>query len=206
MNDVRSHRAPATGLAAFGLRLGVGALVVAAIAIGGTINSSTPDVDARERPFIQTARQGDAVDVRTFDVQVLEVRGAKKISRSGKVRDSVGVWVLVKVRAEARREPVLLGYAALRDERGRTFYATQRISQPLAGGRTLQPGLPVEGEIAFEVPADVTALSIRLAKSPLDQRMDAMAEIALGADRATVEGWLDEKEKPLVVANEKVVP
>lgn len=204
MNDVRSHRAPPGTLAAFGSRLGVGALVIAAIALGGVVKSYTPDADTRERPFIRAGALGGAVDARTFDVQVLEVRGAKKISRSGKVRETKGVWVLVKVRVVAHDEPSVIGYAALRDGRGRVFVATDRIGQPLAGGRTLQPGLPVEAEIAFEVPADVTDLSVRLSWASLDRRMDAMAEIPLRVDRATVDTWRGQPT-PTVVADEKVV-
>lgn len=203
-NDVRTHRAPAGPLAAFGSRLGVGGLVIAAIALGGLINSYAPDMDARERPFVRAGAQGETVDVRTFDVKVLGVRGAKEISESRKIRKTTGVWVLVKVRAVAREEPTIIGQAALVDGRGREFAATGRISQPLVGGRSLQPGLPVEGEIIFEVPTDAADLSIRLASRPLDVRMDAMAEIPLGVDRPTVDGWRSDAE-PAVVADEKVV-
>lgn len=204
MNDVASHRAPPGPLAAFGARLGVGALVIAAIAVGGLVKSCTPDTDTSERPFTRAGARGDTVDARTFEVRVLDVRGATKISRYGKVRDSKGVWVLVKVRVVAHDEPTTIGYAALRDERDRVFVATDRISQPLAGTRPLQPGLPVEADIAFEVAADVRALSVRLAWSPLDRRMDAMAEIPLKVDRGTVEAWLGES-KPAAVTDEQVV-
>ncbi|MFS8479771.1 MAG: hypothetical protein FWJ93_12625 [Micromonosporaceae bacterium] len=194
MTGIRRHRAPdrpaARALAALGSRLGIGALLIAAIAVGSLIKSVTPDTDTRERPFIRTGAPGEATDARTFEVRVLEVRGAKKIVRLGRERETGGVWVLVKVQAVARHEPTTIGYAAVRDARGRLFHATERIAQPLLGGRTLQPGVPVEGEIVFEVPADAAvSLSIRLAWTPLDQRMDAMAEIGLDIDAASVAAW-----------------
>jgi hypothetical protein len=159
--------------------------------VGGAISSHKPDTDAAERPFARTGTVGAPVSVRTFVVTVRGVRGAAKISRTGTVHDTGGVWILVRVRAVALAEPVTIGYAGVRDAAGREYWATTRISQPLLGGRTLQPGVPVDGEIAFEVPRAAAAdLTVRLARSPIDRRMDALAEVPLPhADRATVDGW-----------------
>lgn len=206
--EVRSHRAPrgpaAANAARLGSGLGVAALVIAATAIGGLIRSYTPDVDTKERPFTVAGVQGGQLSTRTFDVEVLDVRGAKKISRSGRVRESVGLWILVKVRLQARTEPATIGYGALRDGRDRTFRATERIDQPLLQSRQLQPGIPIEGEIAFEVPEDAAAhLTMRLAAPILDQRMDAMAEIPLRIDEAAVGRWRAEA-KPLVISDERL--
>lgn len=208
MNDVRRHRAPRgpvhEALAALGTRLGVGAVLLAAVAVGGVVQAAAPDADTRERPFLRTGSIGEPVDGRTFEVRVLGTRGAKEVSRSGKTRATGGVWVLVRVRVVARAEPTVLSYAAVRDARGRVFVATERISQPLAGGRALQPGIPVEGEIVFEVPQDAAAgLSVRLATTSIDHRLDAMTEIGLGIDSATASAWLAEAE-PAVLADEEV--
>jgi hypothetical protein len=112
------------------------------------------------------------------------------------VHDTSGVWVLVRVRLVARNEPILVGYAAVRDADGRTYLASNRIELKLVmGGRDLQPGVPVEGEIAFEVPRGAApSLSLRLARPPLDQRMDAIAEVPLGISGAMVNKWLAQAE------------
>ena len=209
MTEVRRHRAPrgpvGQALAGLGSRLGIGALLIAAIAVGGLVKSATPDADTRERPFVRTGRLGETVDARTFEVRVLDVRGAKEIVRSGRTRTTGGVWVLVKVQAVARGEPTTIGYAALRDGRGRLFHATERITQPLARSRTLQPGIPVEGEIVFEVPVEAaTDLSIRLAWTSIDQRMEAMAEVPLDIDAAMVAAWRAQAG-PVTVADATVV-
>jgi hypothetical protein len=117
-----------------------------------------------------------------------------KLGRGANWHDTGGVWVLVRVRLVARAEPAQVGYAAVRDSAGRTFLATTRIDQPL-DGRTLQPGVAVTAEVAFEVPPAVApTLAFRLAGPLLDQRMDAMVEVPLGITAPMVDGWLkDEK-------------
>lgn len=175
-------------------RLGVGVLVLGALAVGGLVNSRAPDTDHRERPFVTTGVVGKAVDARAFDVTVLSVRGTMKLAQSGKWHDTGGVWVLVRVRLAARDEPATVGYAAVRDAADRTYLATVRITQPLVA-RPLQPGIPVEGEIAFEVPPKVgPTLAIRLAAPLLDQRMDAVAEIPLKIKSSMVDQWLKETD------------
>jgi hypothetical protein len=189
MSKVIRHRRSGQGLPA---RLGVGVLVLAALAVGGVISSRAPDVDHRERPFVTTGTVGKRVDARAFDVTVVGVRGTMKLARSGTWHDTGGVWVLVRVRLVAHKEPASVGYAAVRDSADRKYLATNRITQPLAG-RSLQPGIPVEGEFAFEVPTKVApTLSVRLAGPPLDQRMDAMAEVPLNITRSMVDQWRKE--------------
>jgi hypothetical protein len=193
---VRRHRAPTDPtdtLAGVGSRLGAAALIVAAIALGGLIVSRTPDTDVRERPFIRTGAIGEPVDARTFDATVIGARGATQVSRSQKLHDTTGLWVLVRVRALAHDEPTRIGYAALVDRHGRTFEASTRIDQPLVKVRTLQPGIPVEGEIAFEVPRDAAdGAAVHLSPAGLGTRMEAIAEVPLRVDDATVEQWLNQ--------------
>jgi hypothetical protein len=202
------HRSPdgdavqrLTDLAA---RAGVGALIVAAITIGGVINSYTPDPDTRERPFSRTGAIGEQIDARTFDATVLGVRGGSKVSRSGKTFETGGVWIAVRVRLVAGGKAMFLGQAGIDDGRGHIYRQSDRVNQPLIGGRALQPDIPVEGEIFFEVPKNAaTGLTILLSSSPFDERMDARAEVPLDIDQAKVDGWLKATE-PIEVENAKV--
>lgn len=192
--EVRSHRAPRTPagqcLVDAGTRLGVGALVIAALAVGSVVKSYTPDTDTRERPFTRSGAVGDQVDARVFDAVVVGVRGAPKVTRQGKTYHTGGVWVLVTVRLVAHVAPTTVNHAMVVDTDGRLYKATQRFSQPLGGGHMLQPDIPAQGEMVFEVPVGAApGLAIQLSSGRLGVRMDALAEISLGIDRATVEGW-----------------
>ncbi|GAA4715135.1 DUF4352 domain-containing protein [Phytohabitans rumicis] len=209
--QVRSHRAPPGPVQRAGTRASVGSLVVAALAVGGLVANWRPvdgaRADARERPYISAGQVGDSVSARSFEAKVLEVRGAKVVGFRGTGHDTDGVWILVQVRITATTEDTLLNYAALVDDKDRVYRATGRFDQPFTAGRTLQPGIPVEGEIAFEVPRDVaTSLRIRLAAPLIDQRMDGMAEIELPKfDTATIDKWATNQE-PVIFKTPAVAP
>jgi hypothetical protein len=179
-------------------RLGTAALVVLAVGVGGTANAYKPDPDVQQRPFIRSGGRGDRVDARTFDVRLLGVRGGAVLTSRGAPHDTSGVWIVVKVRVTAHGEPVQLGQVSPRDGDGRTFRASGRIDNnpPL---RQLQPGLPVDCEIAFEVPKNVPLpLAARLSSALFDLRMDGLAELELDLTAAQMRQWADDKA-PLTV-------
>ena len=186
---IRSHRSREPGNRLVG-RLGAVALLVLALAAGALITRNTPDADARQGPYVRAGRIGQTLDLGDFDVRVLSVRGAAVISQSGATHDTSGIWVLVTVRLTSRHKPIGVGYMALRDEQGRTYRSSTRVDQVLEGGWTLQPGVPVAGEVAFEVPVAVaTHVAILLAKPTLELRLAAMAEVPLPIDDASVRSW-----------------
>jgi hypothetical protein len=185
-------------------------MLLAVVAAGGWVTGTRGNADHRFREFVVAGAVGEPVTAGGFDVTVREVRTAAEITdRPGWRHDSGGVWVLVRVRAVAHQEPVSISYAAVRDQRGRAWLATQRIAQPLAAGGgagpRLEPGIPMEGEIAFEVPREVaTELTIRLASSGSDVSMQAVAEIPLPVDDAMLAAGLAEPE-PILLAEAEVV-
>jgi len=186
-------------------RLGTAALLLAALAVGGLISAYKPGPEIQHRPFISDGKQGERVHTRAFDVELLGVRGGEAIGSGGVLHESKGVWVIAKVRLTATGEAVAPAYAALRDGDNRIFRATGRITQPL-GTRELQPGIPVEFEFIFEVPADVPlSLVLRLAvhESESSNRMDGMAQIELPIGSDELAKWKADKEplkimKPVV--------
>jgi hypothetical protein len=186
-------------------------LLVAALAVGGLVANWRPldsGAEAAQRPYISAGQVGESVSARSFDAQLVSVRGARLVGVLGKGYETGGVWILVRVRITATTEDTGVAYAALMDDRDREFRATERFSQGLADGtRTCQPAIPVEGEIAFEVPRDVaTSLRLRLASPSIDTRMDGMAEIELpDVDTATVDRWATQQE-PVIIERPKVVP
>jgi hypothetical protein len=186
---IRNHRDPRPG-GRLGHRLGVAVLLVIALAAGALLSRYTPDVDSAQRPFVRTGHIGQTVTLPEFTVRVRSVRGAAVVSQSGANHDTGGVWILVTVRLAALHEPVSVGYVVLRDARGRTYRASGRISQILIGWR-LQPGVPVAGEVAFEVPVAVAGnLAVQVAKPPSDDlRMDAIAEVPLSISDSQARAW-----------------
>lgn len=194
MSEPGSHRAPrgrfAEGLASIGSLTGAGLLILVALAVGSLIPGSDEDVDHQERPFAVRGAVGDTRSTRDLDVRVTGVRGAGKIKDDERTHDTGGVWIIVKLRVATRTEAGLIPYAAVRDGKGRTFRLSSRIEQSL-DGRTLQPGIPLTGELVFEVPRDAASdLTVLFADSSLDRRMDLQVEIALPkVDRATVDRW-----------------
>jgi hypothetical protein len=194
MTEIGSHRAPrgriAESLASTGALVGAGALILAALAVGSLIPGSDENIEHRERPFVAAGQVGDQRSTREIDITVTEVRGVGKIKGDKRIHDTAGIWVIVKVRVTARAEAGIIGYAAVRDSDGRTFELSARIEQPLEG-RTLQPGIPVTGELVFEMPRDAaTDLTVLFADRAFDRRMDVQVEIDLPeVDRAQVDRW-----------------
>jgi hypothetical protein len=169
-------------------RLGTAALVSLAIGAGGVAHAYKPDPDVQQRPFIRTGHKGDRVDARTLDAQLLDVRGGAIIS-SGVPHDTSGVWVVVKVRLTAHGEPTQLGQVAIRDGDDRIFRASARIDNnpPL---RQLQPGIPVDCEVAFEVPKDVPLpIAARFTTALIDIRMEGMAQLELDVTSSQLQQW-----------------
>jgi hypothetical protein len=204
--EIRGHRR-VTRAGRIGSALTACALVLGALLLGGAIKARVPDTAREQEPFVRTGAVGTPVDARTFTVTVLGVRGGAILSADRQSHDTGGIWVLVSVRLAARHAPVSIGYAALRDARGRVYRATDRVEQFLVtGGRTLQPGIPLTGEVAFEVPVRVaTHLSLRLAASATDLRMDAVTDSPLPVDAAELGAWQAQKQ-PLVLAAPQVAP
>jgi hypothetical protein len=180
--------------------LGGAVLVLATVIAGGAIQSWTPDVVREQAPFVRTGVPGAVVDGRTFDVTVLGVRGGTLISVEGATHDTSGIWIVVRLRLTAKRDPLALGYAALIDASGRTYLSSGRFDQPLVGAppiasRVLQPGIPVTGEIAFEVPVAVAGdLSIECGGDASDQRMDVLTRIRLPIDSTQIAAWRADRQ------------
>lgn len=176
-----------------GLRkVGGAVLVVATVAAGYGITKQMPDTDTRERPFLRHGAVGQTVDARTFEVTVEEVRVAAVLG-SGKARFATqGVWVIVRVRLAAVTKETSIRYAALYDSAGRSYLATDQVTQSVLEGRQLQPGIPIRFDVAFEVPSSsLDGLSVRFAEKAdfARQRMQAMAQVDLGTTGEA--RWLD---------------
>lgn len=162
-------------------RLGTILFVLAVLAAGHAATTALPDRNQQLRAFPAVGDFGTDVTTREFVVRASAVRCAAELKIGTAILTTQGVWIVVKLRLTARDRVTSIQYAAIRDAAGRVYEVTDRFEQALvAGGRRLQPGIGVEGEIALEVPATSTGtLTLLLASTFVDHRMDSMAEIPL---------------------------
>jgi hypothetical protein len=177
------------------------AVAVVVVVLGGTVSGELRP-DERFREFVTTGAVGDWVSASGFDASVVAVRTAGTIStEDGSDLDTAGVWVLVRIRAMASEKATWIDYAVVVDSAGRSWSATQRIEQPLIdGGYRLDPRIPVEAEVAFEVPqAAATDLAVRLGEDNglYGLQMASLMEVPLPVDAAMVAGGL--AAEPVVI-------
>ncbi|GHJ50167.1 hypothetical protein Cs7R123_75090 [Catellatospora sp. TT07R-123] len=159
-------------------RLGTLALVLVTLAVGGYLLHVADDWTA-DRPFEVRGDFAQRVHGRQFDATGVRVRCAAKLKLGEAILDTQGVWVIAKIRAVAGDRTTHIGWSALRDGRGRTFLTSDRLQQFMLN-HDLQPGIPVEGEIVFEVPVDAAGdLTLLLAYNSLEREMDTMIAIPL---------------------------
>lgn len=173
----------------WGHRLGTAVLVAGAVAVGGAVNAYAPGPELRERPFINSGHKGDRVVGRTFDAELLGVRGGAIVTSRSQPHDTGGVWVIIKVRLTAHEKPQQINYGAIRDGDDRIFRSSGRIDNN-PPYRIMQPGIPIECEIVFEVPKDVPLpIAARLSASFSDLRMDSVAQLELDVTRQQLQQW-----------------
>lgn len=202
---VRQHRHPG---GRWGGRLLTAVLLVVVLVAGGAVLDTRLTDDQVVRPFYVRGEVAEPVATAEFEITVRRVRTAAEVTdRPGWRHDTSGVWILVLVRAQALREPVSIGDAGLRASDGRVWLASERVRQPLARySHQLQPGIPVEAELVFEVPRTVaTDLVLQVApRSFHASRLAAVGEVPLPVDEAMVAEGLALGE-PVEVAQVEVV-
>lgn len=172
--------------------LGVSLASVLLLGVGTMLDGWLPadTDDPGSEPFVRVAALGEPVDLRTARVQVDVVRTSRTLVSFGSELRSPGVWVLVEYSVEAVSENTSVGFAELRDDAGRVW--------TLSGGRNRNqclpgpPGVPIGCAAYFEVPPDaLDTLRLRLARSPLEQRYDVVAEVDLALTGQDAAGALD---------------
>lgn len=171
-------------------RLGAGAAVVAALAVGHVVVTAFPVDERVAAPFVRAAAVGEPVELRYARITADEPAGSTVLDPlDGSLLATPGVWLTVPVTIEALGEPRTLAFAELIGGDGRSY----RIfmggrSQILAG--TAQPGIPRYVTVFVEVPPDaVPGAHLRLGLDLFDQRRDDIADIDLGLTQADADAW-----------------
>ena len=181
------------------------AAVLVTLLVGQALLRTAPSADDDTATFLVGGRSFRPVVVGGLAVTVLGVRGAATVRRpDGKVLDTGGVWVIVKLELTATQQTTAVRYLALADRGGNTYRVSQRWHQAITEGvPDLQPGLPVDGEVAFEVPRGVaTELSLHAGEHwsvAVGLRSRAVTDIALPVERSEVDRWVADRDPAVLV-------
>jgi len=186
------------------------AAVLATLLVGQALLRTAPNADDDSATFLVGGRSFRPVVVGGLAVTVLGIRGASLVRRpDGRILDTGGVWVIVDVELTATQQTTAVRYLALADRDGNTYRVSQRWHQAITEGvPDLQPGLPVDGEVAFEVPRDkATDLTLRAGEhysASLGLRSRPVTDIAIPVERSEVDRWATDAE-PAALAEPVVV-
>lgn len=169
-------------------RLGVAALVVAALSLGRVVQTAFEVDSSIEDPFEKAGRLGEDVALRYGHVSADAVTGSTLIASDGMQLTTSGVWLVVPVTITPVDEPLMLMYAAVRDAEGRVYRADGSRSSFRAG--TAQAGVERYATVAVELPVDAAVgAELLLAKHDWDLRWDDLAVIDLEVTQADVDQW-----------------
>jgi hypothetical protein len=159
-------------------RISMGVAVLAALAIGQTIDAVLPG-SSDERPFVHAGGVGDPVHLVYADVTVDAVRTAKTLHtvQQGDI-GTPGRWLVVDVTVVAWGRPLAKPGISLEDTSGRGFRSDSRSGYSPVYAPT---GVPTRVRIPFEVPEDaLQGATLVFSRSADDDRRDDVARIDLG--------------------------
>ncbi|WP_328988680.1 hypothetical protein OG394_20875 [Kribbella sp. NBC_01245] len=121
----------------------------------------TPTKADFQQPVQVNGTAGKVVQTPRFEITVEAVRVGKKLKvpRTRPDRETSTSWVVVDAIVTARQDPMHLGSVFIRNTDGVQYRATNRnaISRVDLTGFEFQPGIPVRGSFAIEMPADQLA-------------------------------------------------
>lgn len=178
------------------VQLGTGALVVAALAVGQTLNEHLPDGSDASRLFELPVDIGATAKMRTGDLTPVSVEGASSILRDiGSSIRSPGVVVVLKFDFVSRDESSSIRFGRLRDGEGRetTFSPTGDRNEVTCGGGPV--GVVVHCTAVVEAEPDtLPGATLGLSGDEVDPRFDDMAVVDLDISAADVRAWRSVEE------------
>lgn len=174
----------------------VGALVAGGILLaGGVAVATAPNGTAVFAPFAVYAGADGAADGRLVSVQLLDLRAAETITPDyGYDEPSVtseGVWIVVDCVLTANEGYESMGNIEL-EVGNRVFRVYDVLPDPNLGVLEYGAGVPMQGVLVFEVPADAltgaAASTARIVVNPsVDSRLDSVAVVPVDLSLLTVE-------------------
>jgi len=173
-------------------RLGKAAFVLVALVVGKELATSLPDQSASLRPFEVDGEAGEAVELRTGTVEVLDVALATTVFTPTEGYRTPGLWVVVGARLTPADEKKTFTYTAVRSAEGDRVWEGR--TRTALGCPATPPGVPVTCDLTFEVPPEALAGADLLVSTETDQRHDSLAVIDLGLTAEQVEEALAAEE------------
>lgn len=166
------------------VRIGMGIAVLAALAVGQTVDAALPVEHVDERPFVRAGGIGDRVPTRYADVTVDAVHTAESLDTpQGKV-GTPGRWLVVDLTVVAWRRPLSRPAISLEDKSGRVFDVDPRTGYDWSSAPT---GVRWRVQAPFEVPEDaLRGATLVFSRDANDDRRDDLARIDLGIEPGDV--------------------
>ncbi len=169
-------------------------LVAAAVAVLWGMQRTVPNYNRLVAPIETGGEPGLFVRGRTVAARVDRLMLARtvRLHRFGRAQtfDTSGVWLIVRATAMSVEGPAMMADAVIETADGSRYQQTERISsaRDLLSSKTLQPDVPTEGDLLFELPRDaLPGAALLLAERRFGLGMlDSRLRIALGLDSDTV--------------------
>jgi hypothetical protein len=165
-------------------------LILATVVVARLIAVTTPIPADHRRPWIHSGQMNEAVHESEVDMTVHSVRGGRSYTGSfDATRTTDGLFLLVRATVVAPETKTALRYAELFDDAGNAYSAIDTRGTLL--NYELLPGIPVDGELLFEVPpAVVTQLRVRVSTaSGYSGQYQVMVEVPLEIDTDAANDW-----------------
>jgi hypothetical protein len=171
--------------------IAMGVAVLAALAVGRTIDAALP-AHTDDRPFVHTGAVGDPVHLVYADVTVDAVRTAQTLDSDQGAVGTPGRWLVVDLTLVAWGRPLSKPGISLEDSSGRRFESDPRSGYSLVHAPT---GVPWRIRVPFEVPEDaLPGATLVFTRNTLDDRRDDVARIDLGIEPDEVAELWDTRE------------
>ena len=160
-------------------------VVLVTVAILAFFRWTTPSYAILTGPLETYGSQRQMVQSPTFGLRANKVIETKTIAfeRYGKAveRQTDGIFLIVTVDAEARRQTMMINAAAVRGASGRMYHQTHRAdgAPQLINGKEIQPGLSKAGIFVFEMPQQDAEQATLVVSEQLGPRLDSEISIAL---------------------------
>jgi len=179
-------------------RIQAGLACVAMLAIAAVAVGTAPTSEKLTEPFYVAGATNQAVETRTLSVEVqgarlaraLDVTARQTLTFSLDVLETEQTWVIVDAVVEARRVNVSLDNTRLRID-GVEYRATDFLPSPSLVDSLGDPGIPLSGSFAFEVPTAVLELdgaahAELILRSILSSQLDDIAVVSVDLSGLTV--------------------
>ncbi|MCU1447746.1 hypothetical protein [Cryobacterium sp.] len=177
--------------------VGNGAALLAILAVAAIVLHTTPDRELQQSPIAVRATLAEPASGRNIRATVHSVAVTESVTAgNGSAGSTPGVWVVVESSVEAVvDDQATLGTAVLRVG-DTSFSASTRPDYATVVKRGLATGIPLNGPLMFELPADIASgkaaadATLELAINS-DPRVDSLLVLPVDLARLDVTTSLD---------------